>query len=65
MPMNEDRVRKWLHDLNNRVGMVLANAELMQFENLSPKALERTKLIEEKTLEIRQIIRDIGDHLFE
>lgn len=63
--MNETRVRKWLHDLNNQVGMVLANAELMQFEKLSPKALERTKLIEEKTLEIRQIIRDLGDHLFE
>ena len=40
--MNEERVRKWLHDLNNRVGMVLANAELMQFEKLSiPKRLER------------------------
>ena len=65
MAMDEDRVRKWLHDLNNRVGMVLANAELMQFEKLTPKALERTKLIEEKTLEIRQIIREMGDHLFE
>ncbi|PYS01574.1 MAG: hypothetical protein DMG16_12210 [Acidobacteria bacterium] len=63
--MDEDRIRKWLHDLNNRVGMVLANAELLQLENLSPKARERTKLIEEKTIEIRQIIRDIGDHLFE
>ena len=63
--MDEDRIRKWLHDLNNRVGMVLANAELMQLEKLSPKALERTKLIEEKTLEIRQIIRELGDHLFE
>jgi hypothetical protein len=65
MAMNDDRVRKWLHDLNNRIGMVLANAELMQFENLSPKALERTKLIEEKTLEIRQIVREMGEHLFE
>ena len=63
--MDEDRIKKWLHDLNNRVGMVLANAELLQLENLSPKARERTKLIEEKTIEIRQIIRDIGDHLFE
>jgi hypothetical protein len=61
--MDEDKVRKWLHDLNNRVGMVLANAELMQFEKLSPKALERTKLIEEKTLEIRELIRNMGDHL--
>jgi hypothetical protein len=61
--MDEDRVRKWLHDLNNRVGMVLANAELMQFESLTPKALDRAKLIEEKTLEIREMLRDIGDHL--
>lgn len=61
--MDEDRIRKWLHDLNNRVGMVLANAELLQLETLSSKARERTKLIEDKTLEIRQIIRDIGDHL--
>ena len=57
-------MRKCLHDLNNRVGMILANAELMQLEQLTPKALERTKLIEEKSLELRDIIRDIGDHLF-
>ena len=44
--------------------MILANAELMQLEQLSPRSLERTKLIEEKSLEIRQIVRDIGDHLF-
>jgi hypothetical protein len=62
--MDETQVRKWLHDLNNRVGMVLANAELMQLEQLSPKSLERAKLIEEKSLELRQIIRDIGEHLF-
>lgn len=62
--MEETQLRKWLHDLNNRVGMILANAELMQLEQLSPRSLERTKLIEEKSLEIRQIIRDIGDHLF-
>ncbi|PYS39136.1 MAG: hypothetical protein DMG14_15085 [Acidobacteria bacterium] len=61
--MDQDKVRKWVHDLNNRVGMVLANAELMQLEKLTPKALERTKLIEEKTLEIRQLIRDMTDHL--
>jgi hypothetical protein len=63
--MDEDKVRKWFHDLNNRVGMVLANAELMQLEKLGPKALERTKLIEEKTLEIRQLIRDLADHVLQ
>ena len=63
--MDADLVRRLLHDLNNRIGMVLNNAELMQFEKLSPNALQRTKLIEEKTLEIRQIVRDISDHLLE
>ena len=62
--MDETQVRKWLHDLNNRVGMILANAELMQLEQLSPRSHERTRLIEEKSLELRQIIRDIGEHLF-
>jgi len=62
--MNDMQVRKWLHDLNNRVGMILANAELMQLEQLSTRSLERTKLIEEKSLELRQIVRDMGEHLF-
>jgi len=63
--MDEEKVKKYLHGLNNRVGMILANAELMQMEQLSAKARERTKLIEEKSLELRQLIRDIGDHLFD
>jgi hypothetical protein len=63
--MDEEKVKKWLHDLNNRIGMVLANAELMQLEKLSPKAIERSKLIEEKSLEMRQLVRDIGEHLLE
>lgn len=62
--MDQTQVRKWLHDLNNRVGMILANAELMQLDQLSPRSLERSKLIEEKSLELRQIVRDIGEHLF-
>jgi len=45
--------------------MVLNNAELMQLEKLTPKALERTRLIEEKTLEIRQLIRDLADHMLQ
>jgi len=63
--MDEEKVKKWLHDLNNRISMVLANAELMQLEKLSPKALERSKLIEEKALEMSQLVRDIGEHLSE
>ncbi len=62
--MDDAKVRKWLHDVNNRIGMILANAELLQLEQLSAKAQQRRKLIEEKSLELRQIIRDFGDHLF-
>jgi len=61
--MDADKVRKLIHDLNNRIGIVLANAELMQIEKLPPKAGERTKLIEEKTLEIRQLVRDLTDQV--
>jgi hypothetical protein len=61
--MDEEKVRKWVHDLNNRVGVVLAQAELLQLEKLSPKATERSKTIEDKALEIRQLIREMTDHL--
>ena len=64
-PMDDAKVRKWIHELNNRVGMILANAELMQLDQLTPKAAERSKLIEAKSLELRQIIRDLGDHFLE
>ena len=55
-------LRKWIHDLNNRVGAILATAELLQMEQLSPKALDRSKLIESKALELRDIIRQISEH---
>jgi hypothetical protein len=61
--MDEAKVKRWVHELNNRLGMVLASAELMQLESLSPKALERAKVIEQKTLEVRQIVRDLAEHL--
>ncbi len=61
----DEPLRKWLHDLNNRVGMILANAELLQLEQLGPKAMERSRLIEQKALELRDILRQMGDHFFE
>ena len=61
--MNDPKMRKWLHDLNNRVGMIMANAELMQLDNLTPKSLERTQVIVAKSLEVRDILREIVDHL--
>ena len=54
-------LRKWIHDLNNRVGVILTTSELLQMEALSPKATERTRTIENKALEVREIIRSIAD----
>ena len=55
-------LRKWLHDLNNQVGTILATAEFLQMEQLTPKASERSRLIESKTLEVRELIRQISEH---
>lgn len=57
-------LRAALHDMNNRVGVILATSELLQMHQLQGKALERAKLIEEKALELRTILRDIGDRYF-
>jgi hypothetical protein len=63
--MNEQEVlplKTWLHDLNNRMGTILATAELLQMEQLTPKAADRSRLIEAKALEVRDIVRKISDH---
>jgi hypothetical protein len=64
--MNEEELvllRKFIHDLNNRVGTILATAEILQMDSsLSPKASERSTLIETKALEIREIIRHLTEH---
>ena len=57
-------LRKWLHDVNNRLGVILTTAELLQFEELSPQAATRRQTIEDSALEIRSILREISDHYF-
>jgi hypothetical protein len=57
-------LRKWLHDLNNRVGVILATAELLQLEQLSPKASDRRQTIEDKALEVREILQSMSGHYF-
>ena len=57
-------LRKWIHDLNNRVGVVLATAELLQMDQLSPKAADRSRVIEQKALELRDILQNVSDHFF-
>ena len=55
-------LRKWIHDLNNRVGVILATAELLQTESLSAPALDRRQTIEDKALEVREILQAISEH---
>jgi len=55
-------LRKWIHDLNNRVGVILTTSELLQLEQLSPKASDRTRTIESKALEVRDLLRSMADH---
>jgi hypothetical protein len=55
-------LRKWIHDLNNRVGVILNTSELLQLEQLSPKASDRTRTIESKALEVRELLRSMADH---
>ena len=55
-------LRQWIHDLNNRVGVILTTSELLQLEQLSPKASVRTRTIETKALEVRDLLRSMADH---
>jgi hypothetical protein len=54
-------LRKWIHDLNNTVGVILASVELLQLEELSPKAAERSRTIEQKALEARALLLNVAD----
>ena len=60
--MDMQPLRKWIHDLNNRVGVILTTSELLQLEQLSPKAMDRTRSIERNALEARELLRNIADH---
>jgi hypothetical protein len=59
-----DALRKWLHDANNCVGVVLATAELLQMDPLPPGAAGRCRTLEGKALEMREILRAVADRFF-
>jgi len=63
-PSDMAPLKQWLHDANNRVGVILATAELLQLEQLPPQAISRRQTIEDKALEVREILRAISDHYF-
>lgn len=57
-----DALRKWLHQVNNHVAVILATAELMQLDKLPPGISERCQTIESKAIEVRNVVRSISDH---
>jgi hypothetical protein len=63
-PDDLDALRKWLHDANNCVGVVLATAELLQMDTLPQRAMERCQTLEAKALEMREILRAVADRFF-
>jgi hypothetical protein len=61
-PTDMTPLGKWLHDLNNHVGVILATAELLQREKLSPQAMDRRQAIEDKALQVREVLQAISAH---
>ena len=54
-------LRKWLHQVNNHVAVILATAELLQLDQLPPGVAERCRTIESKAIDVRDILRSISD----
>jgi len=57
-----DALRKWLHQVNNHVAVILATAELLQLDKLPAGVAERCHTIENKAIEVRNVVRSISDH---
>jgi len=57
-------LKKWIHDLNNHVAVILNSAELLQNEELTAQATARRQAIEDKALEVREVLRAISEHYF-
>jgi hypothetical protein len=58
--MIDGQLEKWVHDLNNRLGAILATAELFQMEALTTNASERLRLIESNALAACEIVKEIS-----
>ena len=58
-------LRTAIHDLNNRVGVILATSELLQMDVTDEKAQRRSSMIEQKALEAREILIGMSRHYFD
>ena len=60
-----DYLRTAIHDLNNRVGVILTSSELLQMDVPEGKARSRSELIEMKALEAREILSQMSLRYFD
>ena len=54
-----------IHDLNNRIGVILATSELLEMDAAAGKPKNRCRVIEEKAMEARDILLGISRRYFE
>ena len=54
-----------IHDLNNRIGVILATSELLQLDASDGKPKSRCQLIEQKAMEARDILLGMSRRYFE
>ena len=60
-----DQLRKWIHELNNRLAVILGMSELLSIEQLPPRSEGRRKSIEEQALAAKEILKSMSDHYFD
>jgi len=63
-PLDTDHLKKWLHDVSNRLAAILAMSELLQLDSLTPQAEKRRQTIEDKALEVRNLLREMSERYF-
>ena len=58
-------LRAAIHDLNNRVGVILTSSELLKLDAAEGQLKARYEVIEQKALEAREILRGMSHRYFD
>ena len=58
-------LKKAIHDLNNKIGVILTSSELLQLDAAEGKAKSRYELIEQKALDAREILSQMAQRYFD
>ena len=58
-------LKQAIHDLNNKIGVILTSSELLQLDAAEGKAKSRYELIEQKALDAREILSQMARRYFD